>query len=34
LKKLKDAVLKGISKEELAVATEKALKFLAGYDIT
>jgi hypothetical protein len=30
----KDAVLKGISKEGLAVATEKALKFLAGYGIT
>lgn len=29
-----DAVLKGISKEGLAVATEKALKFLAGYGIT
>jgi hypothetical protein len=29
----KDAVLKGISKEGLAVATEKALKFLAGYGI-
>ena len=30
----KDAVLKGISKEGLAVATDKALKFLAGYGIT
>jgi hypothetical protein len=30
----KDAVLKGISKEGLAVATDKALKFLAGYAIT
>jgi hypothetical protein len=30
----KDAVLKGISKEGLAVATEKALKFLAGYGIS
>ena len=30
----KEAVLKGISKEGLAVATEKALKFLAGYGIT
>ena len=30
----KDAVLKGISKEGLAVATEKALKFLAGYAIS
>jgi hypothetical protein len=30
----KDAVLKGISKEGLAAATEKALKFLAGYGIT
>ena len=30
----KDAVLKGISKEGLAGATEKALKFLAGYGIT
>jgi hypothetical protein len=29
----KEAVLKGISKEGLAAATEKALKFLAGYDI-
>jgi hypothetical protein len=30
----KDAVLKGISKEGLASATEKALKFLAGYGIS
>jgi hypothetical protein len=30
----KDAILKGISKEGLAVATEKALKFLAGYGIS
>jgi len=30
----KEAVLKGISKEGLATATEKALKFLAGYGIT
>ena len=30
----KDAVLKGISKEGLAVATDKALKFLAGYAIS
>jgi len=30
----KDAVLKGISKEGLAAATDKALKFLAGYGIT
>jgi hypothetical protein len=30
----KEAVLKGISKEGLAAATEKALKFLAGYGIT
>jgi hypothetical protein len=30
----KDAVLKGISKEGLAAATEKALKFLAGYGIS
>jgi hypothetical protein len=30
----KDAVLKGISKEGLAVATDKALKFLAGYGIS
>jgi hypothetical protein len=30
----KDAVLKGINKEGLAVATEKALKFLAGYGIS
>ena len=30
----KDAVLRGISKEGLATATEKALKFLAGYGIT
>ena len=30
----KEAVLKGISKEGLAVATEKALKFLAGYGIS
>ena len=30
----KEAVLKGISKEGLASATEKALKFLAGYGIT
>ena len=30
----KEAVLKGISKEGLAGATEKALKFLAGYGIT
>jgi hypothetical protein len=30
----KDAVLRGISKEGLAVATDKALKFLAGYGIT
>lgn len=30
----KDAVLKGINNEGLAVATEKALKFLAGYAIT
>jgi hypothetical protein len=29
----KEAVLKGISKEGLAAATEKALKFLAGYGI-
>ena len=29
----KDAVLKGISKEGLAAATDKALKFLAGYGI-
>jgi hypothetical protein len=29
----KEVVLKGISKEGLAAATEKALKFLAGYDI-
>jgi hypothetical protein len=27
-------VLKGISKEGLAVATDKALKFLAGYGIS
>jgi hypothetical protein len=30
----KDAVLKGISKEGLAVATDKALKFLSGYGIS
>jgi hypothetical protein len=30
----KDAVLKGISQEGLAPATEKALKFLAGYGIS
>ena len=30
----KDSVLKGINKEGLASATEKALKFLAGYGIT
>ncbi len=30
----KEAVIKGISKEGLAVATEKALKFLAGYGIS
>jgi hypothetical protein len=30
----KEAVLKGITKEGLAAATEKALKFLAGYGIT
>jgi len=30
----KEAVLKGINKEGLAAATEKALKFLAGYGIT
>ncbi len=30
----KEAVSKGISKEGLAAATEKALKFLAGYGIT
>ena len=30
----KEAVLKGISKEGLAVATEKALKFLAGYGVS
>ena len=30
----KDAVLRGISKEGLAAATEKALKFLAGYGIS
>ena len=30
----KEAVLKGISKEGLAVATEKALKFLEGYGIS
>jgi hypothetical protein len=30
----KDAVLKGISKEGLAVATDKALTFLAGYGIS
>jgi hypothetical protein len=30
----RDAVLKGISKEGLAAATEKALKFLAGYGIS
>jgi hypothetical protein len=30
----KDAVLKGISKEGLAAATDKALKFLAGYGVT
>ena len=30
----KDAVLKGINQEGLAVATEKALKFLAGYGIS
>jgi hypothetical protein len=30
----KDAVLKGISKEGLAAATDKAMKFLAGYGIT
>jgi hypothetical protein len=30
----KEAVLKGISKEGLAAATDKALKFLAGYGIT
>jgi hypothetical protein len=30
----KDAVLKGISKEGLAAATDKALKFLAGYAIS
>jgi hypothetical protein len=30
----KDAVLKGISKEGLAAATDKALKFLAGYGIS
>ena len=30
----KEAVLKGISKEGLAVATEKALKFLAEYGIS
>jgi hypothetical protein len=30
----KEAVLKGISKEGLAVATDKALKFLAGYGIS
>jgi hypothetical protein len=29
----KEAVIKGISKEGLAVSTEKALKFLAGYGI-
>jgi hypothetical protein len=33
-KGLKDAVLKGISKEGLAAATDKALKFLAGYAIS
>jgi hypothetical protein len=30
----KDAVLKGISKEGLAAATDKALKFLAGYGVS
>ncbi len=30
----KEAVLRGISKEGLAVATDKALKFLAGYGIS
>jgi hypothetical protein len=30
----KEAVLKGINKDGLAAATEKALKFLAGYGIT
>jgi hypothetical protein len=30
----KEAVLKGISKDGLAVATDKALKFLAGYGIS
>lgn len=30
----KEAVLKGISKEGLAVATDKALKFLTGYGIS
>jgi hypothetical protein len=30
----KDAVLKGISKEGLATATNKALKFLAGYGVS
>jgi hypothetical protein len=30
----KDAVLKGISKEGLAAATAKALKFLAGYGVS
>ncbi|MGA9754255.1 MAG: hypothetical protein WBV23_03850, partial [Desulfobaccales bacterium] len=30
----KEAVLQGISKEGLAVATDKALKFLAGYGIS
>ncbi|MGC2434821.1 MAG: PD-(D/E)XK nuclease family protein [Desulfobaccales bacterium] len=30
----KDTVLKGISKEGLAAATDKALKFLSGYGIT
>jgi len=30
----KDVVLKGISKEGLAVATDKALNFLAGYGIS
>jgi hypothetical protein len=30
----KDAVVKGISKEGLAAATDKALKFLAGYGVS